>query len=575
MFVNSKIIVSRLKDKTVEFQYFIIGSTLIFYIAFIFMFIYIDIYLGLAIYWIAILIVILSHLFSKKLKIRLVDKIISFRLFEFLIIIVVVITIFFVVFWDSATQITPHFVDTFYNYQWIKGNLGSDTLIGYYPGLTIVSSVPFTLIDPLYNLGIFSASLSLLFLISINLILRYMLDFRSLVIFNLILHSIFFYPLLFSRNGFHTSSLYPVIFFAMIIFFVHNWKDNLIAKISYFAAISISASVTAPHILILTIPGIIIASAVSHGFNPRKNLNLIYLFLLSICSLFFAYRLGGRNELVVSASTKADNFTQEQSSLLDTLTILIYDWARIKFPIRNPLESVNSFFVYLVMILALIIIFLNKKRQFRYLYFIAVITFIYGLTLQTGIGEFSIIKGRVGWYFMYVTALFICLIYQECIKDKTMLKEILKNNYIILLLLIINIFLITNNPPVAYRYPSEEGLKVFKKIIAEDRGEKFMVYSDFDKMNLISPRIILSNNLKTNLTQYDYLVLNMTATLPDVTLDNLREYEDRDFQSFEQRQRIKASKRIWENQIILQKFLKLGYSVLKQNDDYVILKKIA
>jgi hypothetical protein len=567
MFINSKIIVSRLKNKTLEFQYFIIGSTLIFYIAFIFMFLYINIYVGLAVYWTLILIVILSYFFSKKLNIRFVDKNISIKIIDFLILVVIAITIFSVVFWDSATQVTPHFVDTFYNYKWIKDNLNIHGPIGYYPGLTIISSLPFTLIDPFYNLGIFSASLSMLVLLSINLILRYMLNFRSLVIFNIILHSMYFYPLLFSRNGLHNSLLFPVIFFGLIIFAVHNWKGNSVAKIFYFVALSVSAIATAPHILILTLPGIIIASAMTYGLSPRKNSNIFYFLLLSICTLYFGNKLGGRNELLDSAYTKINN------SNLDILTVLIYEWGRIKFPIRNPLESVNSFFVYSVMLLALIFIILNKKRQFRYLYFTAIITFINGLILQTGIGEFSIIKGRIGWYFMYVTALFICLIYQECIKEKYMLSDILKNSYIILLILIANIFLVISNPPIAYRYPSEEGLREFKNIILEDHRTKLMVYSDFEKIYYISPKINSVNSLTSNLAQYDYVVLNTTDALPDMTLSNIREYEDRNFQRFEQQQRIVVSLRIKKNQIILQKFLNFDYSVLIQNDNYLILKK--
>jgi hypothetical protein len=582
MLISSKIFVENLINENKEFRYFLIGSTFIFYIAFVYPFMYINIYLGIAFYWIISFFGIAYALKFSKLKNKFVF---DFKIHKsaLLLIILMMSNLIFVTYWDATFHISHSFVDAFYNYLWIKGNLENLGTVSYYPGLTIASALPFTIFDPKFNLNIFSASFGTLVLLSINLILRYILNLRSLVIFNVILLSPFFYPLTFTRIGLNNSILFPVIFFALIIFVIHDWKDKGRNKIYYFCALAISAFVTAPHILILVLPGIIIASITVSGISLKRNKNILYLGTLTLGALIFANILGGKSELLKSVTDQNPNLSKHLSPISDVIVNsqtsnlivnLLFEWIRIKFPIRNPFESLNALSVYLILVIALVTLIRSRKIENYTLTFIATITLVFGISIQTGIGEFSIMKGRIGWYFMYTTALLCSMIFQEFLQKRKSANKLISTNPIIFSVLIINLAAVIYNPPSAYRYANENVFVNLRKIVAEDKRLEVNIYSDVEKLEIVSPKINVISNNPSNLNLLDYIVLNNNASLPDSSLANQRQYEDRDLEKFKLRATGELNERLKRNRILTQNALRSGYEILVEDVDYVILKKL-
>jgi hypothetical protein len=204
-------------------------------------------------------------------------KLIKINYFQVILWISLTTNILFVSYYDAFKNISPSSVDTLSNYYWIKYNLTSPYIV-YLPGLTIVSNISQMVIDPLYNLNYFSVSLSLLILLSINLILFNVLSSASLFVFNIILISPMYYSLIYTRVALNNGMLFGLFFYAIIIIFIKykyflkfNKVNFIIITITLFAA-----ALTAPHMLLLIFPSILFSIWVVRHYVSSK---MLYLFL--------------------------------------------------------------------------------------------------------------------------------------------------------------------------------------------------------------------------------------------------------------------------------------------------------
>jgi hypothetical protein len=140
--------------------------------------------------------------------------------------------------------------------------------------------------------------------------------------------------------------------------------------------------------------------------------------------------------------------------------------------------------------------------------------------------------------------------------------------------LIINLAAVIYNPPSAYRYANENVFVNLRKIVAEDKRLEVNIYSDVEKLEIVSPKINVISNNPSNLNLLDYIVLNNNASLPDSSLANQRQYEDRDLEKFKLRATGELNERLKRNRILTQNALRSGYEILVEDVDYVILKKL-
>jgi hypothetical protein len=142
------------------------------------------------------------------------------------------------------------------------------------------------------------------------------------------------------------------------------------------------------------------------------------------------------------------------------------------------------------------------------------------------------------------------------------------------LVLIINLTAVIYKPPSAYRYENENIFVNLRKIVAEDERFEVNIYSDVSKLEIVSPKLNIISNNTINLNSLDYLVLNNKTSLPDLSLANLRDYEDRDLEKFKLQETEKINERIKNNRILTQEALQSGYEILVEDVDYIILKKL-
>lgn len=521
---------------------------------------YVSVYIGIAFYWILTISVIV-YLIFKKIPIWKTIKSINLSKPQKILILILIATQILVFYGDAFFHISHNFPDTYYNYLWIKTNIINIGNIGYFPGLSIVSILPVSLIDPLYSLNYFAASIGLVFTICINLILKSLLSLKGLIIFNLILLTPFYYALTYTRVGLNNSQIYPIIFFSIIVFMLKKWQDNIYSKFIYGLALSVAALVTAPHILFLTIPGILLALILTFKLSMIKS--AIWLAILSLVSVFFASELSSPDIIF-----EDKNIDSKSLNFIDFSYVLISDWFRIKLPIRSPLESMESLGAYLVIAFAVWVLLVSSKRGIKPIIFVSILTIIYGISLQTGIGEFAFMKGRIGWYFMFTSALLLSMVVDQLriqLPKKTRIYRIIGS------LLILNLIIVLFNLPDAYRKDNEKILIEIKKIIKKENRTGLNIYSDLNQMRFVSEKITITQDFSAQ--EVDYFVLNNDDQIPDFNLANIRAYEDRNIQRFNEQQLVEINKRLEKNRALYNYARRLGYVVVAEEKEFLILKK--
>jgi hypothetical protein len=556
-------IVSNIKNIKQDYKNYLVGSSLIFYISFSFIFIYWNLFIGILLFWLLLLIttVFLRIQTKKRLFKKIHFKDVNFKV---ILALILISSILFATYYDALTHISHNFPDTYYNYIWIKSNLQNLGNAFYFPGLSILAAQQVVLFDPLFNLNLFAASFSILILIGINLILKSVLSNKSLILFNIILISPFYQPLLFMRTSLNNSFLFSLIFFALVVFICVYSKIKVKYRLIYFTFLSVASFITAPHILFLTLPGILLAYILS---NKIKVKIINYFTILIIGALFFASKFSSPESIYLSGNkSNLQNF-------YDRLFFLLFDWLKIKFPIRSPLESMNSLFVYLIMLLSVIFIVYAKKHKNNILLFFSILTIAYGISVQTGIGEFSMLKGRIGWYFMYTVAILLSIVFDEFINKNYFRKQDFISIFV-LILVIINFISLMLKPPKAYRVVDEKVLFSIQKMIENDYRNRLNVFSDIEDVRFVSEKINFIETRKFDFKKIDYIILNFNNDEPDLILANLRRYEDRDFENFFKRQNEVIAKRIELNNELISQAINKGLTIIVKNDDYVMLKNI-
>jgi hypothetical protein len=230
-------------------------------------------------------------------------------------------------------------------------------------------------------------------------------------------------------------------------------------------------------------------------------------------------------------------------------------------------------------VIAIILFIISVVKKLKKYIIISFFLIYLGFITQTGIGEFSILKGRSGWYLMYCTAVLIAMGADDLFKvwakrDKT------KFFYSILSAIVtINVALALITPPSAYRLEKEESLKDFKSFLVQEtnsikNNEKILVYTDFASVNLISNKLETYEDLNTNLRVFNLIFLNLDTGLPDLVQANARNYEDRDFDKFFSRVQDQRDDRLRKNYKLINLAKSENFRVVKLSELYIIMERI-
>jgi hypothetical protein len=109
-----------------------------------------------------------------------------------------------------------------------------------------------------------------------------------------------------------------------------------------------------------------------------------------------------------------------------------------------------------------------------------------------------------------------------------------------------------------------------KKILINDSRLELSIYTDLNQMRFISEKIRITQDFSTQ--DVDYFVLNNGVQIPDFNLANIRAYEDRNSQKFNAQQLMEINKRLQKNKALYNYAIRLGYVVVLEGNEYLILK---
>ena len=559
----------------IVYHTFIAGLTLGIIICFLYPFLFISKVNALSVsFYLACSFAAFIIIFLKTSTINLV-KIKKFQVFLW---ISLTTNVLFVYYYDAFKNISPSHVDTLSNYYWIKYNLTSPDL-GYFPGLTIISNISYMVVDPLYNLNYFSVSLSLIILLSINLILYNTLSNTSLFIFNLFLISPIYYPLLYTRVGLNNGMLFALFFYAIITIFIkYRYFLRLnIANIIIVITTLFAAGLTAPHMLLLIFPSILYSCWVVRHQVSIKMLSIFLSIYGVALALGISYNLKFPSywKYLLPSYSYSSSYSSSSSSFSSESSLnLMSELIKVKFPIRPVFESYLSSFAYIFLIITVIsLIYAFKYKSIKYQIILGYCFFL-NITNLTGLFEFSYLKGRSGWYLMYAFALFASFILDTLLKKFESFKLIKYLNTLLFIGVLSSSILSTLVPPKPYRIQNEDGLLYMKNTLKKKNASFVHLKTDLQYAELIDKRILVNKFPNTEIWQYDYILLNMQSDIPDLFLANIRRYEDRDFKKFIEEQKNDVSSRIKLNQNIVGIATKFGkFTTIESNLSFILLKR--
>jgi hypothetical protein len=355
-----------------------------------------------------------------------------------LITIILVVNIIYVHFYDAIHNLLPSHSDSLNTYKWLEHHI-LNGLKGHLPGSSILGYVPYLISDPLDNINFFSAALSLILLIGINLTLNKWLSFYGLILFNLTIISIVYYPLLYLRIGLQSTSI-SILYFYIIISILICYKQFL--KNSWWNLIFVfttlmAATIVAPHILTLMIPSIILSFLVLRNIidkNFKRYIIMIFFSTLILSILYLYVNFGSQTETFGAIQLKSNsNYIFE----------VIYDYLKIKkigFSEEPNYLTIGSYIFLIVNLVGFIYSFRYHQTKYQ-------ILFAFNIPLNVssvfGIFEFTYLQGRSGFLLLCGFALIIATLGEDLLQKKSDNQK----KIIIAVAIFINFLVSIYNPP--------------------------------------------------------------------------------------------------------------------------------
>lgn len=443
--------------------------------------------------------------------------------------------------------------------------------LSYFPG-ALSFLCPFLYFsDNFINLNFFSAILSLLILFYLIILLHDILSEIGLVIFILINYSILFYPLLMVRITYNGSAIYYLIFLAFINFLIKFYTSKLTKAQFLFSqtVILISAGFLAPHIsMLVSIPILIcyLCLFVQKKINFENILYLVVLIILSI-SLFFIVTKNSIHSYEMTYNLIQNKNFELNESFFKLTKEAIFEFLRIKYPIRNPLDNVLSLFSYLIIFFYIYLIkFVN---QIKGSIFLVIFGLYLGVVTITGIGEFAYLKGRSGWYYM-LTAAFTISLFLVFLFDKFKFK---KANYLIYFLLSVNLLTILIYPPKFFSENEREIYINIKNNLDLKTNNSALIYSNFKHLNFIDKRLIKVDLNSSNILNSNFVVLDKKFDFNILRKSNLISYEKRNENLIFNDSVMNLKSNFLFTSYLLDFFLDNEFIKNKENSEFIILTR--
>jgi hypothetical protein len=465
-----------------------------------------------------------------------------------------------------------NFPDTLANYNWAIFNSNPGE-ISYPPGLTSLIIPLMKLFHLFYSLNFIGATLGLVGFFALILTLRAFFEIKQIILLMIVILSPLFNTLTTVRFGFHAGSTFQVVLISYVAFLIVSIQNKLILDKLYLifvfnTIIFIQAGILSiPQVATLIILNLLLILMLSFIRLIRLRVGAVFILssiLGSLLSILYTSinQIQSIFDFFYSSSSSSSSSSSTTTTTTTTNLDVIKDFFNPVLPIRPLFESSLSFISYLVLPICLYIFYIALRNKNVPILVMIFTTLYYLFVTQTGIFELSFAKGRSGWNVLLLVPIAIILHFMNFINK-------LKTKFLVA----IAVISFTSSlifPPTAYRIDSDQALYAFKNLVS---GREVNLYSDFSDAKFIGNNIRLISKEELN---YDlnsnYVLLNMSNTLPDLFKANIRRYEDRDFNTFYETQLNIKNTKLKNQDIFIEQLKKQGYKVVLKEPEFIILK---
>lgn len=427
-------------------------------------------------------------------------KIVNFKKY-FPILFIMLFIIHFLSF-EARTNYSYAFRDMTTSHMLIK-SIVFENAWGYQPGLAIYLSPIYKILDPAGSLDYLGFAIGLVLLMYICILLEIIKKYLSLYFI-----TIFTLPIFVQNQNYLTglsNNQFFILYVPLIIYLIYELKDRNKESKFYLFLLSIilsGLSITNPAvslyigyvlvILLVTLP-------ILFNYSFKRIFFILFTYLLGITLYFFDRGMKPDATLDFLAE---NTFKDDTANLTTNLTpinrlLLFQDIFRIKF-LTSPFDSyfTAGAFLAIFMILAICIYSLKVKNLFYFLFSSA--GFIFGLSTLTGIGQYSFIIGRVGWYYILI---FLILV------SSMILSLVNKYNLHFYILFVGTLIIIFNSlhPPVNYRFDNEEIHIKISNLAKESKSTLYLFSTLYDnRIYHFKKDVVLINDPQSGLGQTSY-----------------------------------------------------------------------
>lgn len=507
---------------------------------------------------------------------------------------VITLILIYYLFYDALTHLSIGFIDSYQTNIQNKSLINNST--AYQPGFGIILSPIYSIFDPSYVLNYFGSAIGVVLYLFVSVIYSYN-NLKIWYTFVLISLMGIFNEVVKVIIGLTANTL-SFLAIALLISISIIWsEENKRYLIPLAGLILIATGITAPTLSVYLFAPILIILSINYIKRLNNKLFLLFLIFNSFGLLLFVINQ------IISTIQKSTSMAVYGSILFETAATvaqvavptakeespsgmspfatyygiltdyLFYDSANLRTV--NTLLDLGSWFVWVASLIVLIgIVFgmLDSKYLFT---IILLVTF--GFSTLTGVFDLSFVKGRVGWYFLWVfllaTSYLIFYIHSKILQR-------VKKNFIKQFLVVGFILLITvSDPPIHYRYLDEEVyIKLVRILDDEFKTSKKVFNSDYSV--LTKNEVLKMDNeefYEAVKTQKGYVflsLLDLNQKPEDPVLS--REYDFRDIRDGKVNDILKSKmmEKIKSSNLKKQKLEELGFEIVWSNDNFFIYKKI-
>jgi hypothetical protein len=459
-----------------------------------------------------------------------------------------------------------NFPDSFTNYRWAILNYNLEG-VAYPPGLSSLIIPLMKLFNLFYNLNFIGSTLGVVSFFILILTLKTFFEIKQMMLLIIVLLSPLFNILTTVRSGFHGGSAFQVVLINYATFLILSIQNKTILnKLSlifiFNTLIFFQAGIfSIPQLATLLILNFLLSSLIIFYRFIRLREGVIFI-ISSFVGSFLSIVYTNKSQIKSSTDTLYASSSAFSSAPSISYFDIVQDFLNPTFPIRPIFESRLSFTSYLVLPILLYVLYTALRIKNVTLLVIVTSTIYYLFVTQTGVFEFSFAKGRSGWNLLLLVPIVFILYFSNFITS-------LKTKFLFMMAAISFATSIVS-PPTSYRIDSEEGLYAIKNLTL---GREINLYSDFSDAKFIGNNIniISKEELRYNL-ESNYVLLNMSNSIPDLYEANWRRYEDRDFKSFYENQSNIVNKRLKNHYIFIEQLTRQNYKVLVIEPEFTILK---